>query len=324
MIPEFPEFKKLSVEDGPTIDAITNKFPTYSDYNFSSLWGWDTRDQIAFSMLNGNLVVRFTDYETGEPFLSFIGQTEPGATAETLLAYSEAQGLGDCLRLVPEVSINALISSSLKCIPDEDNFDYVYLTKDIATLEGNRYSSKRKLRNRFIRENGNHEFKICDLSEADTQQAIRSIIELWGTRRDVDEDAQSIQHEVEAIENVFILAKNRPIFAGMVFLNDKPVAFTIEEVVNGNLSIGHFWKATSGVPGEYEFLASKTAQYLVDRGVFYWNWEQDLGIPSLRASKSSYRPSELLRKFTIRKRKNFLFRVMLGLRKFMPLPFTNR
>jgi hypothetical protein len=41
------------------------------------------------------------------------------------------------------------------------------------------------------------------------------------------------------------------------------------------------------------------AAYLETREVTYWNWEQDLGIDSLRNSKSSYRPSDFLKKFTV-------------------------
>ncbi len=318
MIPEFPEFKKLSVEDASEVDAVTTTFPTYSDYNFTSLWGWDTHDEVGLSSLNGNLVVRFTDYETGKPFLSFLGKKMVDETAEALLTYSENNGMGKSLRLVPEVTADLLISSLLTCTPDEDNRDYIYETSKVAALEGNKYSSKRKLRNRFVRENPRHEFRVCDLSDPIVQEQIRAITVAWGSRRDVDEDAQSIEHEIDAIENVFTLAENRPIFTSIVFVDNIPTAYTIEEVVNGNISIGHFWKAVGGFPGEYEFLASRTAEYLVQEGVTYWNWEQDLGIPSLRSSKGSYRPTRYLGKFTVTRKNSARSALMLLLNKFMP------
>tara|TARA_R110000824_G_scaffold401771_1_gene615436 strand:- start:132643 stop:133602 length:960 start_codon:yes stop_codon:yes gene_type:complete len=317
MIPEFPEFKKLSIEDAPAVDAITTIYPTYSDYNFTSLWGWDTQDEVGLSSLNGNLVIRFTDYETGKPFLSFLGKQMVDETAEALLTHSENHGMGNTLRLIPEVVADVLTTDSLVCTADEANHDYVYITSKVAALEGNKYSSKRKLRNRFIRENQKHEFRVCDLSDPEVQKQVRGITTAWGARRNIDEDAQSIEHEIEAIENVFTLAESRPIFAGMVFVNGVPTAFTIEEIVNGSISIGHFWKAVGGFPGEYEFLASRTAEYLVQEGVTYWNWEQDLGIPSLRASKGSYRPSKYLKKFIVSRRKPTRTKLMLLLSKLM-------
>jgi len=315
MIPDFPNFKKLTIEDSGAIDAITSNFSTYSDYNFSSLWGWDISHEREVSMLNGNLVVKFTDYETGEPFLSFLGKTESLLTTQTLIDYSEAHGMGSSLRLVPEISIHDIHTRSIKCVKDEDNYDYLYLTARMQTLEGNQYKSKRKLRNRFMKENPDHEMKVCDISSPEVQEHIRAVTRAWRRHRAVDEDAQSITHETEAIENFFKLSEFRPVFAGIVYVKGKPTAFTIEEIVNEDTSIGHFWKTTVERPGEYEYLASKMGEYLLDKGVLYWNWEQDLGIQSLRWSKNSYRPSDFLRKFTVSRRLTVRQKMMLVCRK---------
>jgi hypothetical protein len=91
----------------------------------------------------------------------------------------------------------------------------------------------------------------------------------------------------------------RDLFAGVLLVDGRPVAYTIEEIVNHILSIGHFWNTAENSKGEYEFLAYKMAAYLEMREVTYWNWEQDLDIDSLRNSKSSYRPSDFLKKFTV-------------------------
>lgn len=65
MISEFPQFKKLELADKKDIEKFTSKFPPYSDFNFVSMWSWDIRGEMRVSQLNGNLVVRFTDYLTG-------------------------------------------------------------------------------------------------------------------------------------------------------------------------------------------------------------------------------------------------------------------
>lgn len=324
MIPEFPQFKKLAVEDAGAIDEFTSRFPTYSDYNFSSLLGWDIDNEREVSTLNGNLVVKFTDYETGEPFLSFLGDTESLLTTEALLQYSESKGMGSTLRLVPEISIHTITSRGLKCIKDEDNYDYLYLTQRMATLEGNQYKSKRKLRNRFLKEYPSHELRICRLSDQQAQDDIRAITQAWRNHREIDNDAQSIEHETQAIENFFRMAAERSIFAGVVYVQNEPTAFTIEEIVNGNTSIGHFWKTTVERPGEYEFLASSMGEYLMGKGVVYWNWEQDLGVQTLRWSKSSYRPSDFLRKFTVSRRLSLSEKILLVCKKTLCRLFTSK
>lgn len=73
MIPEFPQFKVLELSDKGDIEVFTKKFPPYSDFNFVSMWSWDIKGDMRISQLNDNLVVRFTDYLTGNPFFSFFG-----------------------------------------------------------------------------------------------------------------------------------------------------------------------------------------------------------------------------------------------------------
>src|SRR3989344_1313301 len=104
MIPTFPKFKNLELGDRADIESLTKKFQPYSDYNFTSLWCWDTYGQIQVSKLHGNLVIRFTDYLTGEPFYSFMGTIDVDHTVSELLKLSHNQSLTTALRLIPEES----------------------------------------------------------------------------------------------------------------------------------------------------------------------------------------------------------------------------
>ncbi len=83
MIPQFPDFKHVEVDDREAVEAHTHRYEPYSDFNFTSLWAWDTSGERMISELNGNLVVRFTDYSTHEPFLSFLGDSQTEHTAKT-------------------------------------------------------------------------------------------------------------------------------------------------------------------------------------------------------------------------------------------------
>ncbi|KND49212.1 MAG: hypothetical protein AB203_02330 [Parcubacteria bacterium C7867-008] len=302
MSPIFPEFKLVSVEDNEVIETHNRKFPYYSDYNFPSLVCWDIHKHREWSLLNDNLVVKFTDYETEEPFFSYLGMNDTLGTTRTLLDYSESIGLPAELRLMPEISIHDIHADDLEIIPDRDNFDYVYLTSRMATLEGNQYKSKRQAANFFKRNHPGWTFEVFPLGDIRVQEVIRSIALSWKSRRDIDPDDQSIEHEACAIENIFKLAEVRDLLVGVLFVDGVPTSFTIEEIVNQIFSMGHFWKTANRVDGEYEFLASKMAAYLDTKEVTYLNWEQDLGIQTLRASKSSYRPSDFLKKFIVTRR----------------------
>lgn len=299
MIPDFPQFKKLSLDDNDEIEAYNKKFPYYSDYNFTSLWCWDIDNKRELSFLNNNLVIKFSDYATGQPFFTFLGVQDTCDTAKKLLDYSDSVGVKPELRLVPEISIHDISSNELKITADPDNFDYIYLTARMAGLSGNQYRYKRQDAERFVGEHPTHSFEIADLSQTETRDAITRISRSWRVFRGIDEDDQSINHEAEAIQRLFELLSCREIVAGLIRIDGEPTAFTIEEIVSQAFSIGHFWKTAQRIRGEYEFMARSMAAYLQSRDVIYWNWEQDLGLKALHDSKMSYRPSDFLKKFTI-------------------------
>ena len=76
MLPEFPKFKSIDLTDKKEIEEINKKFPPYSDFNFVSMWCWDIKGEMHISILHDNLVVKFTDYLTGDPFFSFFGNNK--------------------------------------------------------------------------------------------------------------------------------------------------------------------------------------------------------------------------------------------------------
>lgn len=56
MIPQFPNFKKAEVADRGAVEAHTHKYDPYSDFNFTSLWAWDTSGERMISGLNSDSI----------------------------------------------------------------------------------------------------------------------------------------------------------------------------------------------------------------------------------------------------------------------------
>jgi hypothetical protein len=65
--PIFPRFKMLELKDQGAVEAFTCRFEPYSDLNFTSLWSWDVAEEVEWSVLNGNLIVRLPNYGTEGP-----------------------------------------------------------------------------------------------------------------------------------------------------------------------------------------------------------------------------------------------------------------
>ena len=125
MLPEFPNFKKIELTDKKDVEGFTSKFPPYSDFNFSNIWAWDLKKEMGLSILNNNLVVRFTDYVNGQSFLSFFGDNMVNETTEDLILFSEKNYKINFLKLVPEIVANLLDKSGFDIIPDTDSSYYL-------------------------------------------------------------------------------------------------------------------------------------------------------------------------------------------------------
>lgn len=301
MIPDFPDFRKLEQEDGREIIELTKSFPPYSDYNFTSLWCWDTRGEIRLSKLHDNLVVRFSDYITGEGFYSFFGLNKPNETAEKLLEKSVQDGLSDVLRLVPETSIEGLDLEKFTAKEELGSFDYVFNIKALCAYKDAAFATKRNLVNRLLRKYPDTEARRIDLSSSSSADEIITLFRKWESNKSVSAGEEvDFEHEEKALSRIFLLKNISEMIGVGVYVDSKLSAFSINEVLGGEFCISHFAKADNFSAGLYAFLMRETAKQLDRTGKSLLNYEQDLDLPELRLSKTSFRPCAFLRKYGIR------------------------
>ena len=78
-------------------------------------------------------------------------------------------------------------------------------------------------------------------------------------------------------------------------LTDRP---DVERFTSG-YAMAHFAKADVRFKGVYAYLHQAEAQSLQAMRCRLVNWEQDLGIPSLRDSKRQWRPVRFLKKYRL-------------------------
>jgi hypothetical protein len=85
-------------------------------------------------------------------------------------------------------------------------------------------------------------------------------------------------------------------FEGLVFeLGGKKAGFIIGEPLTPDTFLVHFAKTSHHVRGLYQYMYQELAKKLTSR--FKWmNWEQDLGLETLRHAKLEYHPAALLQK----------------------------
>ena len=303
MIPEFPHFKKLELADKKDVEKFTQKYPPYSDFNFVSMWSWDIKGEMLLSTLNDNLVVRFTDYLTGEPFYSFLGNNKVNETAEKLLGLSKKEGFKPMLKLLPEDSIKNIDISKFKIQEDRDNFDYIYSIPILSELKGGIYETHRNLIHQFLKINKDWEVSVIDFREIYNKNSILSLFTQWAKNKGDSLLLEEYKNEFLALNKLLSIEDTKKInlvcFA--LYVEKKLVGFIINELVYNEYNIIHFEKADASYKGCYPFLMQQNLKNLNNFHVKYLNFEQDLGIDSLRFTKKKFHPISFLKKYLVTK-----------------------
>ena len=153
MIPSFPQFKPLELNDKADIESFTRRFPPYSDFNFGNMWCWNTANRDRISCLAEHLAVQSTDEATGEPFYSFLGSggSQSLQVAETLLARACAEGHQPRLKLVPHEVMALHHGTHLLFWEDRASDDYIVNVAKLSLYVGTRFVHARRNVNKFLR-----------------------------------------------------------------------------------------------------------------------------------------------------------------------------
>lgn len=171
---------------------------------------------------------------------------------------------------------------------DRDNFDYLYLKKDLEDLPGKKFHKKRNLVSGFL---NNYSFEERPLS-ADLIPDARRILDIWSEDREESGDYDAAAEALERMPDL-------DLFGYIVHVDGAPAAYTLgESLAKGRHFVIHFEKAVPGYKGIYQFINRAFAQVL-PRHYRYINREQDLGDPGLRQAKMTYRPAEFIKKYRV-------------------------
>jgi uncharacterized protein len=306
MIPQFPQFKPIELSDRKEIELITSQFAPYSDFNFTSLWSWNTGSGRSISILNGNLVILFRDYITEEPFYTFIGSKDVYDTACALIKHANKMGYRKNIFLLPEEVVKNSLSelkNKFLVIEDRNNFDYVYSVNSLVTLEGGSFETIRNLKNRFTKRYQDIRVSTLDLLDPEVRRQIQILTARWSEQaRKSGDDEQEIENELESMQRHVSYSESLPIIAIGVFVGDQLVGLSTNEKLSNGFAIAHYRKADTSFAGVYQFLEHETVKILQSCFCTYLNYEQDLGILPLRKGKESYRPVFFLKKFILKRK----------------------
>lgn len=293
MISDFPKFTKLDISHKKDIKLITTKFDPYSDFNFTSLFVWDTKDNTSISNLNGNLVIRMPDYISGKNIYSILGNSKIDESIHELLKTTRI------LDMVPEVVVDSISKKSdFNIEQNVDQFDYIYRISELARLPGGRYRGKRKRISKFLRENiDSMSLRKIRFSDKSDITIIKQLFYEWVIER--ERTVLETESEGLALNRMLANASELNLMGLLIYIDGLCVGYSINEILDDDYAICHFQKTKLRFEYIDIFFSSLVAKELHHYGCINTNWEQDLGIQGLRELKESYLPERYLKKYTI-------------------------
>ncbi len=291
-IPEYPAFRKITLEDSTTIRELLARYPTeVSERTFGSVFMWrQYEDRSSVSRLDGHLLISWRRERFGSIMLEPVGPS-PSRVISRLAAPDDLRvhTFNGVFGIVEPLATDLRMAGfTLKSLRDE--WDYVYRTEDLIRLEGPRYHTQRKELKKATSE---FELVYEPMTE-EYQKACLELEETWCDLKHCTLDKFSAAEDnalKEAIANLDEIG----FFGGVVLLKGKVQALTIGERLNSNTAAVHFEKANPSIRGLYQVINQRFCDASL-RDFEFVNREQDVGEPGLRRAKEGYHPHHFVEK----------------------------
>jgi len=292
MIPLFPNFQALDVSMLDTLkSALTSYSPSICDLELDNIYFWEQYQHPQVTWLNSNLCILLTP-EKGKPyFFEPIGNTKIAETLDACLRYCNSKAL------VSENFLTKLPTLDKYVIVEKpQDFDYVYLTQELALLQGTKFRTKRNHVHHF--KNAYPSYKVLSITEAFATQAL-AFFSKWELQQDLAyQNVMSTNVLREAVRSTFIHYSYADCMGIYVVAEQQVLGYILGSPLNQNTFAIHFQFGLYEVPGIYQFMLQQMCERLYPQ-YLYVNLENDLGLEGLRKMKLSYHPYKIEKKYEI-------------------------
>jgi uncharacterized protein len=287
-IPGYPASRPLLLDDKPLLDGIfANLQPRISEFSFADLYLFRQAHAYRLTVVEGSLVLLGRGYGGEEYFLPPL----TGGVAEALARLFDA---GLSLYGADETFVNSFLrDKEISIVADRDNFDYLYLRRDLAELHGNRYHKKKNRINYFA---SRHEYRIEPYGPGYLDGCLELLAKWRRVRAEIE--SRSLLLEADATEEALHMVVPLGLEGLVAIVDGEVKGFVLGGRLNSDTSVCHFEKADPYLEGLYQLINREFCRLLFT-DCTHVNREQDLGEPSLRASKLSYHPVELVKKYRV-------------------------
>lgn len=288
-------WKKLTLESKDTIDEYTKGIFDISDNTFTNLFLWSFGEDTEYRIEEDILIIKSV----------YDGQIYYHMPIPKYEKYNDEKTLEKMVELIKgfieeKAPVLYFTEEWVEKLRDYFKFtearylaDYVYSVEKLANLSGRNLAKKK---NRVANFKKNYKYTYEKISEDNIQEVIE-FQKLWA-KINIDKDQEVLISETMGIIEVLKNFKYLDVIGGLLRVDGKIIAYSLGEELNEKMFVVHVEKALIDYIGSYQainmiFLQEEALGYeLVNR-------EDDFGDEGLREAKLSYRPVNLLKKFSI-------------------------
>lgn len=280
MINIYPDFSEITLGMRSILHPLfKSRTEGLSEFTFANIYLFRKTYSFRISQVKENIYV-LTGIKRSESFFMLpFGLPIEEVLMDLFKRYSY-------MKAVTENQVRTLSLLGYSVTEDRDNFDYIYLKKELATLSGRKYHKKKNLVNLFLK---SYTYEGKPLIHENKKDAFH-VLEMWSEERIDPGDYEASKEGIEEFEELELCG-------GIYYVNGEPAAYTLgEEITKGSTYVIIFEKAISKYRGLYQFINMSFASILPFKYV-YINREQDLGDEGLRKAKMSYKPWGFVKKY---------------------------
>ncbi len=301
------ELKPIRLEDREIFERAYKalKFPL-ADQSFAMAYLCRKLLGIRWMILEKNLCV-FADYDVDGSTVLW-GPVIPGNLLK--------ETMDECFEMLDSLNKDSRMSK-LCYLPEElkegyegidgyyaerQNQDYVYLTRELIELRGEKFKQKRGMANHF-RKNYPHE--IEDFDSGHEKQCLE-LLEFWKQEKNesgaiTDGNQAAFNSEIDFAKQAVMEAKTLGLKGIVVKIGGKVIGFTLGEELNSEVCSIMVEKTSPRFRGISEFIFN---EFLKRKwaGHKYVNTQEDMGVEYLKKSKMRYHPAFLLQSYMVKRK----------------------
>jgi len=281
---------KLSLRDKGLFDAyLRRRGHELSSYAFESIYLWKGLYDISWVVIEDALCIFFQDALGCFLYLAPLGSTIPRSVIDSVFEIMDTVNRNRQVSRIenveePEVAYFQELGYTLNPKP----FEYLYKTKDLAALSGNKFKSQRACCNYFVRQ---YRHCLLDFSQEESEGCLQ-LFDAWSSQRKEglrDSVYQGMLDDSRACLSVLLEHYADMGLLGRVVKIDGAVkAFTFGFRLNDDTFCILSEITDLGIKGLAQFIFREFCRELSEYE--YINIMDDSGLPNLKRVKHSYHP----------------------------------